>query len=44
MLPDDGLPYREFPLGSVETVTVELIYDDLTTDGATFNRAGAMIP
>ncbi|MFY0624378.1 MAG: hypothetical protein JXQ89_22090 [Pelagimonas sp.] len=44
MLPDDGLPYREFPLGSVETVTVELIYDDLSTDGATFNRAGAMIP
>jgi hypothetical protein len=44
ILQDDGLPYREFPLGSVETVSVELIFDDLSTDGATFNRAGAMIP
>lgn len=44
MLPEDGLPYREFAAGSVETVTVQLIYDDLTTDRATFNRKGVMLP
>lgn len=44
MLDGDGLPYREYGLGTVQTVTVELIYDDLTTDKATFNRQGAMIP
>lgn len=44
MLPDDGLPYRSFPLKSIETVTVELIYDDLTTETVRFNRLGAMIP
>ncbi|WP_418591882.1 hypothetical protein [Ponticoccus sp. (in: a-proteobacteria)] len=44
MLPDDGLPYRGYPLGSIETVTVELIFDDLTVERATFNRQGAMIP
>lgn len=44
VLPDDGLPYRAFPLKSVETVTVELIYDDLSTETVTFNRQGALIP
>lgn len=44
MLPDDGLPYRAFPLGSVETVTVEIVYDDLEIDISTFNRLGALIP
>ncbi len=44
MLPDDGLPYRSFPLKSIETVTVELIYDDLTTEKVTFNRQGALMP
>jgi hypothetical protein len=44
MLPEDGLPYRAFPLRSVQTLTVELIYDDLTTERVSFNRQGAMIP
>ncbi|WP_417208063.1 hypothetical protein [Antarctobacter sp.] len=44
MLPDDGLPYRAFPLKSVESMTVEVIYDDLTTEKVSFNRQGAMIP
>ncbi|MGP6085842.1 hypothetical protein [Antarctobacter jejuensis] len=44
MLPDDGLPYRAFPLKSIETVTVELVYDDLTTERVSFNRQGALIP
>ena len=44
MLPDDGLPYRAFPLKSVESMTVEVIYDDLTTEKVSFDRRGAMIP
>jgi len=44
VLPDDGLPYRTFPLGSVETITVELIYDDLTVERVSFNRKGALLP
>ncbi|WP_240672139.1 hypothetical protein [Tropicibacter alexandrii] len=44
ILPEDGLPYREYPLGHVQTMTVELVYDDLTTDRATYDRRGAMIP
>ena len=43
-MPADELPYRAFPLGSVEEMTVELIYDDLSIDRATFNRTGALIP
>ncbi len=44
ILSEDGDPYRSFALGSVETVTVELIYDDLTTEKATFNRLGVLMP
>lgn len=44
MLPDDGLPYRAFPLNSVDSMTVEVIYDDLTTEKVSFNRQGALIP
>ncbi|MBW4983030.1 hypothetical protein KZZ07_10795 [Mameliella sp. CS4] len=43
-MPADALPYRAFPLNSVEEMTVELIYDDLSIDRATFNRTGALIP
>ncbi|MBY6157096.1 hypothetical protein [Pseudooceanicola nitratireducens] len=44
ILPEDGLPYRAFPLGSVKTITVELIYDDLSSDAAVFLRPMVMIP
>jgi hypothetical protein len=44
MADDDGLPYRVFPLGSVNEVEVVLTYDDLTTDNAKFNRQGVLIP
>ncbi|MEY8840622.1 hypothetical protein AB9K41_16500, partial [Cribrihabitans sp. XS_ASV171] len=40
----DGLPYRAFPLGSVETVEVELVYDDLTRETAQFDRAAILMP
>jgi hypothetical protein len=44
ILPEDGLPYRAFPFGSVKTITVELIYDDLSSDAAVFLRPMVMIP
>ncbi len=40
----DGLPYREFVLGSIELIEVLLTYDDLSTDSAKFNRQGVLIP
>jgi hypothetical protein len=41
---DDGLPYRVFPLGSIEQVEVVLTYDDLTTATAKYDRQGVLIP
>lgn len=41
---EDILPYLAFPLGSVETVAIRLIYDDGTEDGATFPRADVLMP
>ncbi|PRZ48429.1 hypothetical protein [Tritonibacter scottomollicae] len=35
----DGEPYRAFELGSVERIKVRLVYDDLSTDEAEFQRA-----
>ncbi len=42
--PEDGLPYGEFPQGSVATIEVRITYDDLATDSARFNRQGVQIP
>lgn len=44
ILDSDGLPYREFALGSIALIEVQLTYDDLSTDGAKFNRQGMVIP
>jgi len=38
------LPYITLPLGSVESVTIELLYDDGSTDSATFERKAIQIP
>ncbi len=40
----DGLPYRIFGLGSVQVIEVELTYDDLTTESASFERQAVKIP
>ena len=40
----DGLPYVALPLGSVNTIEVQLIYDDLGRDTALFDRAGVLRP
>lgn len=42
--PEDGLPYAEFPQGSVATIEVQIIYDDLGTDTVRFDRQGVQIP
>jgi len=44
IMPEDGLPYRAYPLGSVQTVTIGLTYDDLTTDAATYQRSQILMP
>lgn len=43
-IPEDAEVYITRELGSVETVTVDLLYDDLGTDSVTFNRADVMTP
>lgn len=40
----DGLPYAAFAPGSIESVEVELLYDDLSTDTASFARADILMP
>jgi len=44
ILPEDGLPYAAFPLGSVQRLDVMIIYDDLGTDTVSYNGKGLMIP
>lgn len=44
ILDGDGMPYLTYPLKSVETVTIEVIYDDLSTEAATYDRVGVLIP
>lgn len=41
---EDGLPFITLPLGSVESVIVEIVYDDGSTDSAMFERAAIMTP
>ena len=43
-IPEDAAIYTELQLKSVETITVELLYDDLSTETATFERAAVLIP
>lgn len=44
LLPEDGLPYVTLPLGSVETVMVELLLDDMSEQTARFSRADVLTP
>jgi len=41
---EDGLPFITLELGSVETVIVEITYDDGTTDSETYARKAIMTP
>ena len=40
----DVLPFVTFPLGSVSSVTVRLVYDDGETDSATYQRGAILTP
>lgn len=44
ILETDGLPYVSYPLGSVQSVTVEIVYDDLSREAATYERNQIRIP
>ncbi len=44
MKAEGRLPYITLPLGSVETVTIELLYDDGSTDVVTFQRDAVKTP
>ena len=41
---EDGLPFVAFDLGSIDSVSVEITYDDLSTDSATFQRSDVLMP
>ena len=41
---EDGLPFITLPLGSVETVVIEILYDDGTTDTANYERKAILTP
>ncbi|NIZ12377.1 hypothetical protein [Phaeobacter sp. HF9A] len=44
ILDGDGDPYRRFELGSVQSIGVRLVYDDLSTAEVHFDRAAVLMP
>lgn len=44
LTPEDGLPYVVFPLGAVQSLSVELLFDDLDTASARFERPQVLMP
>ena len=44
VLEDDGLPVLTFRQGSVQTITIQIVYDDLSMDVASFERGNVLIP
>ena len=44
MLEEDGLPYLSLRLGAVETIEIQIVYDDLSMDRARFERGNVLIP
>lgn len=43
-IPSDATIYLQYPLGSIETIDIELLYDDLGTETARFERKNVMTP
>lgn len=41
---NDGLPYRSYALGSVQAIEINLTFDDLTKESASFERQAVKIP
>ncbi|WP_386627267.1 hypothetical protein [Sulfitobacter geojensis] len=44
VLPEDGAPYLTLRLGSVQSITLQIVYDDLSLDVASFARGDVLIP
>lgn len=44
ILEDDGIPALKMKLGSVQTVTIQVVYDDLSRDVQVFERGNVLIP
>jgi len=44
ILDEDGLPYLTLKLGSVQTIDIQLVYDDLSMDAVRFERGNILIP
>lgn len=42
--PEDGLVYGAYALGSLQSVDVEVIFDDLSTDNVSFGRNEILMP
>jgi hypothetical protein len=42
-IPDGHLIYTDFPLNSIETLRIDITYDDDTTDNETYERAAIQI-
>ena len=42
--PEDDLPYRTYPPGHVQSIEIEVLFDDLDIDSARFERAQVLIP
>tara|TARA_R110002095_G_scaffold74214_1_gene63300 strand:- start:46 stop:621 length:576 start_codon:yes stop_codon:yes gene_type:complete len=40
----DGFPYLSLREGAVQTITVQIVYDDLSMDVASFDRGAVLIP
>lgn len=43
-LPTEAQIYQTYTLKSIQTIDVEVLYDDLSTDAVSFERAAVMIP
>lgn len=44
ILEDDGIPALTLQLGGVQKITIQVVYDDLTMDIASFARGDVLIP
>ncbi|SHJ42258.1 hypothetical protein SAMN05444000_108120 [Shimia gijangensis] len=43
-IPDGATIYLQYPLNSIETIDVDLLYDDLATQSERFERKNVMTP
>ena len=44
IIDSDGLPFATFKLGSIKSIDVELLFDDLSTDSSAYARTDVLMP